>query len=85
MFIKNTREKVTEGTLALFLMTSDAAQNKAAEELKGYDFELIASNLTQEQEEQLKAAFAEECFLELTGLQEPVSYSDNQGEQHYAR
>jgi uncharacterized membrane protein len=59
-FIKQTRAKVTEGTSALFLMTSDAVKDKVAEELKGYDFELIASNLTKEQEEQLMAAFAEE-------------------------
>jgi uncharacterized membrane protein len=59
-FIKTTREKVTEGTSALFLMTSDAVQDKVREELKGYDFELIASNLTKEQEDQLRAAFAEE-------------------------
>jgi uncharacterized membrane protein len=59
-FIKKTREKVTEGTSALFLMTSDAVQDKVAEELKGEQFELIASNLTKEQEEQLMAAFAAE-------------------------
>jgi uncharacterized membrane protein len=58
-FIKKTREKVTEGTSALFLMTSDAVQDKVVEELKGYKFELIASNLTKEQEDKLKAAFAE--------------------------
>jgi uncharacterized membrane protein len=59
-FIKQTREQVTEGTSALFLMTSDAVQDKVLEELKGYDFELIASNMTKEQEDQLRAAFAEE-------------------------
>jgi uncharacterized membrane protein len=58
-FIKQTREKVTEGTSALFLMTSDAVQDKVFEELKGTDFELIASNLTKEQEDALKAAFSE--------------------------
>ena len=58
-FIKQTREKVTEGTSALFLMTSDAVQDKVIEELKGEQFELIASNLTKEQEEKLMAAFAE--------------------------
>jgi uncharacterized membrane protein len=57
-FIKKTREQVTEGTSALFLMTSDAVQDKVIEELKGDQFELIASNLTKEQEEQLMAAFA---------------------------
>jgi uncharacterized membrane protein len=59
-FIKQTREKVTEGTSALFLMSTGAVQDKVAEALKGSEFELIASNLTKEQEEQLKAAFAEE-------------------------
>lgn len=59
-FIKQTREKVTEGTSALFLLSSNAVQDKVLDELKGFEFELIASNLTKEQEEQLKAAFAEE-------------------------
>jgi uncharacterized membrane protein len=59
-FIKQAREKVTEGTSALFLLTSDAVQDKVLAELKGFDFELISSNLTKEQEEQLMAAFGEE-------------------------
>jgi uncharacterized membrane protein len=59
-FIKRAREKVTEGTSALFLMTSDAVQDKVIAQLKGRDFELIASNLTGEQEEELRAAFAAE-------------------------
>jgi uncharacterized membrane protein len=59
-FIKQSREKVTEGTSALFLLTSDAVADKVLDELKGFEFELIASNLSKEQEEQLMAAFAEE-------------------------
>jgi uncharacterized membrane protein len=59
-FIKKTREQVTEGTSALFLMTSGAVMDKVVEGLKGEQFELIASNMTKEQEEQLKAAFATE-------------------------
>jgi uncharacterized membrane protein len=59
-FIKQSREKVTEGTSALFLLTSDAVQDKVLAELKGFNFELIASNLTKEQEEQLMATFSEE-------------------------
>jgi len=59
-FIKKVREQVTEGTSALFLLTSDAVQDKVLAELKEFKFELVASNLTAEQEEQLKAAFAEE-------------------------
>ena len=59
-FIKQSRDKITEGTSALFLLTSDAVQDKMLDELKDFKFELISSNLTKEQEEQLKAAFAEE-------------------------
>ena len=59
-FIKQSREKITEGTSALFLLTSDAVQDKVLDELKGFKFELISSNLSKEQEAQLKATFAEE-------------------------
>jgi uncharacterized membrane protein len=59
-FIKQSREKVTEGTSALFLLTSDAVQDRVIAELKGFNFELFASNMTTEQEEDLMAAFAEE-------------------------
>jgi uncharacterized membrane protein len=59
-FIKKTRHQVTEGTSALFLLTSDAVQNKVIEELKGEQFELISTNLTKEQEDELKAALASE-------------------------
>ena len=58
-FIKQTRDKVTEGTSALFLMTSQAVTDKVLDELKGFQFELIASNLSKEEEAQLMAAFAE--------------------------
>jgi uncharacterized membrane protein len=59
-FIKQVREQVTEGTSALFLLTSDAVRDKVAEELKGEKFELIASNLSKEQEEELMATFSAE-------------------------
>ena len=59
-FIKAVRSQVTEGTSALFLMTSDAVQDKVADAFKGTKFELIASNLTKEQEDQLRAALSSE-------------------------
>lgn len=59
-FIKKTKEKVTEGTSALFLLTSDATTDKVIEQLKKLDFEIISTSLSEEEEEQLKAAFAEE-------------------------
>ena len=59
-FIKQVREKVTEGSSALFLLTSDAVKDKVVDALKGTEFEIIASNLTGEQEEELQAAFGQE-------------------------
>ena len=59
-FIKSIRSKVTEGTSALFLMTSDAVEDRVIDAAKGLKFELIASNLSKEEEEKLRATFAEE-------------------------
>jgi uncharacterized membrane protein len=59
-FIKSVRSKVTEGTSALFLMTSDAVKDRVFETMKEFKFELIASNLSKEEEEKLRAAFEEE-------------------------
>ncbi len=59
-FIESIRVNVTEGTSALFLMTSDVVLDKvtAAINEAGLEFELLTSNLSGEQEEKLKAAFA---------------------------
>jgi uncharacterized membrane protein len=59
-FIKQTREKVTEGTSALFLLTSGAVQDKVVAALKGQTFEIISTNLPKEKEDELRAAFGAE-------------------------
>jgi uncharacterized membrane protein len=59
-FIKSVRSKVTEGTSALFLMTSGAVRDKVAEAARGMNFEIIASNLSKEEEDKLHAIFEEE-------------------------
>jgi len=59
-FIKQVRSQVTVGTSALFLMTSGAVQERLSEALQGQQFEIIATNLSKEQEERLRAAFSEE-------------------------
>jgi len=59
-FIKSIRSKVTEGTSSLFLMTSDAVEDRGVEAMKQSKFEIIASNLSKEEEEKLRATFAEE-------------------------
>ena|SRR5688572_20947919 len=60
-FIRQVREKVTPGTSALFALTSGAtAPDRVIEELRQYDFEIISTNLPEEQENQLREAFAQE-------------------------
>lgn len=59
-FIKSIRSKVTEGTSALFLMTSDVVEDRVFDAMKPLKFELIASNLSKDEEEKLREAFAEE-------------------------
>jgi uncharacterized membrane protein len=57
-FIKSTRDKVTPGTSALFLLSSDAVQDRIAEGFRGLPaHELIASNLSGEEEAKLKDVF----------------------------
>lgn len=60
-FIKRVRNEVTEGTSALFLLTANAVADRVINELQQFDFELIASNLSQEEEDRLKIAFGEEA------------------------
>jgi len=58
-FIKQVRSQVTEGTSALFLMTSHAVLDRVAERMKNVKFEFIATNLSSEQEEKLREAFGQ--------------------------
>ncbi|MCS6882198.1 MAG: DUF1269 domain-containing protein [Oscillochloridaceae bacterium] len=60
-FIKSVQEKVTPGTSALFLMSQAAVTDKVIEAMKSLPpFEIIQTNLSQEQEERLRAEFGEE-------------------------
>ena len=60
-FIKETRDKVTPGTSALFLLTSNAVLDRVASQMKEHlpPFELIASNLSDDQQAKLEETFAE--------------------------
>lgn len=59
--IARVREEVTPGTSALFLYSSDAVLDKLKEAMAGQGRpELLFTNLSNEQEEALRAAFAEE-------------------------
>ncbi|HSK97124.1 MAG TPA: DUF1269 domain-containing protein, partial [Euzebyales bacterium] len=55
-FIDDIRRKVTPGTSALFLLTSDAALDAAVAELREFDFELVATNLSDDDERKLRDA-----------------------------
>jgi uncharacterized membrane protein len=59
-FIKSVGAKVTEGTSALFLMTSDAVMDKVSDAVKekGWQFEILSTNLNNEQENQLREDFS---------------------------
>jgi len=56
-FINKVRSEVTEGTSALFLLTSETVRDRIAEEFKGVSVELIHSNLSKEEEEKLVEEF----------------------------
>jgi uncharacterized membrane protein len=59
-FIKSVRDQVTPGTSALFVLSSDAVIDRAREEFRGQEAQLISTNLSSEQEARLRGAFAED-------------------------
>ena len=59
-FIKEVRSKVTPGTSALFLLSSDVVFDRVAAEFSQTGAELISTNLTSEQEARLREAFAQD-------------------------
>jgi uncharacterized membrane protein len=56
-FIQSVRDKVTPGTSALFLLSSDAVLDRVRDEFRGTEMEIISTNLSNEQEQQLHEAF----------------------------
>ena len=58
-FIKRTREEITPGTSALFLMSSGAVMDKVREAFAGQQPELVSTNLSDAQERALREVFAE--------------------------
>ncbi|PVZ05397.1 DUF1269 domain-containing protein [Actinomycetospora cinnamomea] len=58
-FINDVRSKVTPGTSALFALTSNAVQDKVVEAFRGSHAELLHTNLSSEQEAQLREVFTD--------------------------
>lgn len=56
-FIDSVRDNVTEGTSALFLMSSDAVVDRVKEALEGEHMELLATNLSVDDQDALAAVF----------------------------
>lgn len=59
-FINGVKQRVTPGTSALFLLSSDAVIDRVKEVFHGSQADLVASNLSSEQESRLREVFADE-------------------------
>ncbi|QLY32998.1 DUF1269 domain-containing protein [Nocardia huaxiensis] len=57
-FINRLRAEITEGTSALFVLTSDAVPDRVLERFPGQEAQLLATNLSQAQEEMLREIFS---------------------------
>lgn len=58
-FIRSVRDEVTPGTSALFVLTSDAVQDRVRNAFRGHGGQLIHTNLSADQEAALRQVFAE--------------------------
>ncbi|SDS72270.1 Uncharacterized membrane protein [Streptomyces sp. TLI_053] len=58
-FVRQVREKVTPGTSALFVLSSDAVVDRVRAEFTGRQAELLETNLSAEEEARLREAFTE--------------------------
>lgn len=59
-FINRVKDQITPGTSALFVLSSGAVADRVVDALRGIDFEIIATNLSAEEEARLREMFAEE-------------------------
>jgi uncharacterized membrane protein len=58
-FIKDVQEKVTPGSSALFAMTENAVTDRVADAFRGSNAELLHTNLSSDQEAQLREVFGD--------------------------
>ena len=61
-FVRRAREEITPGTSALFVFSKDAVLDRVQQAFAGHHAELLFTNLSAEQEAQLREAFAEEAL-----------------------
>ena len=67
-FVQSLEEKVTPGTSALFLLSEHAVLDRVAEAFSETEMELIESNLSDDQEREVRETFREETDLHLGPL-----------------
>jgi uncharacterized membrane protein len=58
-FVRRARDEITPGTSALFVMTSDAVQDRVREAFAGQKAQLMFTNLSSDQEAALRSVFSE--------------------------
>src|SRR4051794_10281748 len=58
-FIKQVGESITPGSAALFLLVSNVTIDKVLDQIKDIKFEVLQTNLSNEQESRLRAALGE--------------------------
>ena len=58
-FIRRLRSAITEGSSALFLMTSDAVIDKVADAMRDTKLDIISTNLSKDEERRLREAFVQ--------------------------
>ena len=59
-FINKVKESVTEGTSALFVLSSDVVQDRVSAAFHGVEAELVHTNLSEADEHALREAFRED-------------------------
>ncbi len=63
--VESVKSDITPGTSALLLLSSDATIDTVAKAFEGQGMELIRSDLSVQQEDQLRSAFSESTDAEL--------------------
>lgn len=58
-FVKRARDEITPGTSALFVLTSDVVLDKVTDAFAGQQPHLLFTNLSTDQDDALRVAFAE--------------------------
>jgi len=68
-FIKSVSESITPGTSALFLLVSNAVVDKVLEQTKDLKYQVLQTNLSQENEDNLRAAISASSGAEASAEQ----------------